>query len=132
MMDLQLKIVGVLLIILAIAHAFFPKYFKWKQDLAPLSLINRQMFYVHSFFIGLVVLLMGLLCVTSTEELLNTNLGKRICLCLAAFWTARLAVQFFAYSPKLWKGKAFETATHVMFSIFWIYLAAVFSMSYLR
>src|SRR5690242_7351726 len=103
MMDLQLKIVGVLLIILGLSHSFFPKYFSWKQELHSLSMINRQMFYVHSFFVAFIVLLMGILCLTSSQELLNTVLGKRICLSLAIYWTARLAIQFFGYSSKLWK-----------------------------
>ena len=130
-MDLHLKIVGALLIILALSHSFFPRYFGWKQELNSLSMINRQMFYVHSFFIALVVLLMGFLCLTSSQELLNTGLGKRICLSLAVFWIGRLAIQFFGYSPKLWKGKTFETSMHVLLSVFWTYLTVVFVVCYL-
>ena len=130
-MDLHLKVVGALLIILALSHSFFPKYFSWKQDLHSMSMINRQMFYVHSFFIALIVLLMGILCLTSSQELLKTNLGKRICLSLSIFWMARLFIQFFGYSPKIWKGKNFETGMHILFSIFWIYLTVVFVLCYL-
>jgi len=74
---------------------------------------------------------MGLLCLTSANELLNTGLGKRILLGLAIFWVVRLIVQFFGYSSKLWKGKSFETTIHIVFSIFWIYLAIVFIQAYL-
>ena len=63
-MELHLKIIGTLLIILAFIHAIFPKYFNWKQELNSLSIINRQLMYVHSFFIAFVVLLMGVLCLT--------------------------------------------------------------------
>ena len=59
-MELQLKIIGVLLIALALLHAFFPRYFQWKKELSGLKLINRQMMYVHTFFIALAVFLMGL------------------------------------------------------------------------
>ena len=130
-MDLQLKIIGGLLIILASLHFFFPKYFDWKKECGALSPINRQMFYVHSFFIALVVFLMGLLCITSSSELLNTTLGKRLCLGLGIFWLARLCIQFFWYSPKLWKGKKFETGIHILFSVFWTYLSIVFISIYL-
>jgi succinate-acetate transporter protein len=74
---------------------------------------------------------MGLLCFTSANELLNTSLGKRILLGLAIFWTVRLFVQFFGYSPKLWKGRSFETTVHIVFSLFWIYLVVVFILAYL-
>jgi len=54
-MELHLKIIGSLLMVLSAAHAYFPRYFDWKSNLAPLSLINRQMMQVHTFFIALVV-----------------------------------------------------------------------------
>ena len=130
-MELQLKIIGALLIILALIHFFFPKYFKWGQELSSLSIINRQLMYVHSFFIAFVIFLMGVLCLTSANELLTTSLGKRISLGLAIFWIVRLCVQLFVYSQKTWKGKSFETAIHIVFSIFWIYVSAVFILAYL-
>lgn len=130
-MELHLKIIGALLILLALFHFFFPKRFNWKQELSSLSLINRQLMYIHSFFIAFVIFLMGLLCLTSANELLNTDLGKRILLGLAIFWTVRLIVQFFGYSSKLWKGRSFETTVHIVFSLFWIYLVVVFILAYL-
>ena len=130
-MELHFKIIGVLLILLGLLHFVFPKYFSWKQQLSSLSIINRQIMYVHSFFIALVVFLIGLLCLTSSDELLRTALGKRICLGIGIFWIARLYVQFFGYSPKIWKGKSFETTVHILFSIFWAYLSVIFIMTYL-
>jgi len=130
-MELHLKIIGTLLILLALVHYFFPKYFNWKQELSSLSIINRQLMYVHSFFIAFVVFLIGLLCVTSSHELAGTAFGKQISLGLGIFWTARLLVQFFGYSSKTWKGKSFETAVHIVFLIFWIYVSTVFILIWL-
>jgi hypothetical protein len=124
------KIAGILLIVLSLIHIIFPKRFEWKQQLATLSLINKQMMHVHTFFIAFVVLLMGLLCLTSSNELINTTLGKRIDLGLGIFWAARLFVQFFVYSAAHWKGKAFETAVHIFFSFFWAYLSTLFLLAY--
>ena len=125
-MELHLKIIGSLLIALAAIHIIFPKYFNWKQELSSLSLINKQMMQVHSFFIALTVFLMGLLCLTCSEELIGTVLGKRISLGLGIFWAIRLVIQFFGYSPKVWRGKAFETTVHILFSILWVYLSVIF------
>ncbi|KAA2238986.1 hypothetical protein F0L74_22490 [Chitinophaga agrisoli] len=130
-MELQLKITGILMIALALLHVIFPRYFNWKQELMPLSVINREMMYVHAFFIALTVLLMGLLCLTSAGALLGTALGRRICLGFALFWMARLCIQFFGYSSRSWKGKRFETAVHVAFSFLWLYLSGVFMFTYL-
>jgi hypothetical protein len=125
-MELHLKIIGLLLILLASIHVVFPKYFNWKIELNSLSLINRQLMYIHSFFIALAIFLIGILCLTSASELTNTPLGQKISLGLGIFWLVRLFIQFFGYSSKLWKGKAFETFVHVFFSIFWLYLSTIF------
>lgn len=131
-MELHLKIIGILLILLALIHIAFPKYFKWKTELNSVSPINRQMLYVHAFFIALVVFLMGLLCLTSAVELTTTTFGKRISLGLGIFWTTRLFFQFFGYSSTLWKGKTFETTMHIMLSILWAYFSTVFILAYLQ
>lgn len=125
-MELHLKIIGVLLILLAVVHGIFPRHFKWQAELGSLSLVNKQMMYVHTFFIALVVFLMGVLCITSSTELIETIFGKRICFGLAAFWTIRLIIQFLGYSSELWKGKTFETSVHILFIFLWTYLSFVF------
>lgn len=125
-MNLQLKIIGVLLIALALVHIAFPKYFNWNKELSQLSLINKQMMQVHTLFIALTIFLMGLLCFTSATELTNTTLGKRISFGLGLFWGLRLFIQFFGYSTKLWKGKTFETAIHIIFSLLWAFLTWTF------
>ena len=129
-MEFHLKLIGILLILLAAIHIIFPKYFNWKKELNSLSLINRQLMYVHSFFIAFVLLLVGILCLTSANELTNTMLGKKISLGLGVFWSVRLFIQFFGYSSKLWKGKSFETSVHILFSIFWIYLSTIFILTW--
>ncbi len=131
-MELHLKIIGILLIALATIHIFFPKYFDWKKELKSLSLINQQMMIAHTFFIALVVFLMGLLCLTSAKEIVDTKLGKIISLGLSVFWSFRLIAQFFWYSIKLWKGKLLETIIHIFFSALWIYLSVTFLMNYLN
>jgi len=129
-MELQLKIAGFLLVMLALIHISFPRYFNWKNELISLSLINRQMIYVHTFFVALIVLLMGLLCLTSSAEIIGTSFGNRIALGLSIFWSARLLTQFIGYSSTHWKGKQFETIIHVFFSILWIYFSVLFFYVY--
>ena len=131
-MEPHLIIIGCCLIVLGLVHAIFPKQFNWKQELSSLSVMNREMMYVHTFFIAFTLILVGVLCIMSSAELVNTPLGKKISLGLGIFWTVRLYVQFFGYSSKTWKGKLFETIVHVLFSIFWFYLSAIFILIYFR
>ncbi len=125
-MELHLKIIGTLLITLGLVHVIFPKYFNWKAELKSLSLINRQVMMVHTFFIALTVILMGLLCLNSANELVQTSLGKKVSLGFGIFWCFRLLIQLFGYSTQLWKGKKFETLVHIVFTSTWIYLSVVF------
>ena len=129
-MALHLKIVGVLCVVLALIHLFFPAYFNWKRELRAVSLINRQLMYVHTFFVAFVVLLIGVLCLTSVSDLLETRLGHRIAFGLSVFWLLRLLIQFFGYAPELWRGKRLETTVHVVFSLLWAYFSSVFFMVY--
>ena len=104
-METQYKIIGFNLIFLALLHIIFPQYFNWKEELQKLNLINREMMVVHTFFVSLTVLLMGLLCITSPYELLHSTLGKKTSLGFCLFWSIRLFIQFFGYSSSLWKKK---------------------------
>ena len=125
-MILHLKITGIILVLLSLLHIVFPKRFNWKQELMHLTLLNRQIMRVHTFFIAFAVFLMGILCLSSAEEITETSLGKKIALGLGLFWFIRLLTQLFGYSTKLWKGKTFETTVHITFSLLWIYISSIF------
>ncbi len=127
-MELHLKIVGFILVILAFVHVIFPRYFAWKEQLKSLTLINKQLMYVHTFFIAVTTLLMGVLCILCANDLVTTFFGQKIAFGLALFWGMRLFFQFFVYSKDLWKGKRFETWVHLIFSILWLYITLVFSL----
>ncbi len=129
-MEAHLKIIGSILIGLAFLHAGFPRQFHWKTELASLSLLNRQLMYVHTFFIALLVFLLGIFCMVSAKDIVHTPLGHTLALGLGIFWFMRLLCQFFVYSPELWKGKRFETAVHILFSVFWTYTSGVFFWIY--
>lgn len=108
-------------------HVVFPKRFRWKQDLAQLQLINRQIFYVHCFFICVVLVLMGALCFFYPVQLLaGGELGRIVSSGCALFWFMRLLVQLFVYDQSLWRGKRLETFVHVVFLGLWSYFTLVF------
>ncbi len=130
---LHLKIVGALLILLALAHLTFAKRFNWNEETGRMSLLNRQIFYVHCFFISLVLVLMGVLSLFCTRLLLEIGeLNKLVLIALVAFWTARLFIQFFIYDTRLWKGNRLHTAMHIAFSVFWIYCVTAYGTALWR
>ena len=129
-MEIYLKVAGIMLIVLGIVHIAFPKRFNWKDELQPLSLINKQMMVVHTFFIALTVFMMGVLSLFYSAELVSTPFGRVVSLGFAIFWFIRLVFQFFVYSKELWKGKTFETVMHIVFTITWIYLTLIYFLAY--
>jgi hypothetical protein len=123
----HLKVVGVLLVALGLAHSLFGRYFNWKQELAPLSLLTRQVFQVHGFFIALVVAMMGVCSLFYTTALLASGDLSRVVLSgFLIFWLSRLAIQLFVYDPAIWRGRRFYTFMHVVFTIFWIYVVLTY------
>lgn len=128
LVNTHLHIVGVLLMVLALAHAAFSRYFGWREEFARVSLLSRQMFYVHTFFVALTVFFMGALAFWGAHELLRpTFLARALGGALTLFWAARLFCQFFVYSSQLWRGKAFETRMHWLFALLWTYVTGVFA-----
>ncbi len=125
-MPSNLQAIGAVMVVLAAVHAVFPRYFDWKTDLSKLSLINRQVMEVHTFFIALAVFLMGLVCLLEADALVETPLGRHVAAGLAIFWGARLLAQLFWYSPQLWRKKRFETAVHILFTTLWLWFTASF------
>jgi hypothetical protein len=125
---LHLKIVGAFLITLGLAHSAFGRYFKWKSELAPLSLLTRQIFQVHGFFIALVVGMIGVCSAFFTNALLEAGALSRVVLSgFVIFWLSRLVIQFFVYDPNIWRGRRFYTIMHVAFSTLWVYVVLTYS-----
>ena len=130
---LHLKIVGASLIVLGLAHAFFPKRFQWQEELGRLSLLNRQIFLVHCFFIVLTLWMMGALSLLFTPTLLiRTDLARLVLSGLTLFWFLRLLTQLFIYDRRLWKGNRFYTRMHIFFTLMWSYYVAVFAWALWR
>ena len=130
---LHLRIVGGMLIVLALAHPLFGIHCDWKKDAAKLSPLNRQIFHVHTFFICLVLVLMGVLCLFYPHALLSpapaTLLGKLVLIGLTIFWGIRLLFQWFIYDRALWKGNRLNTTVHFVFTVIWIYFTLIFALA---
>ncbi len=126
-MHWHLKIAGAGLLCLFVVHSLLPLRFSWKKELGAVSLLTRQVFFVHHFFIGLTVVMMGVVSLFFTAILVQPNLPARVVLFgLCLFWFARLVVQLFVYDSRLWRGNPRRTFAHIMATGLWIYLVCVY------
>ena len=129
-LSIHLQIVGTVLVLLGVSHAFFNRYFGWEQELAAVSLLTRRVFFVHSFFIALGVALAGAVSFAYADALLRpTALNRALLAAMATFWLCRLLAQFFAYDSAIWRGNRFRTFMHLAFASMWCYVAAIYAIA---
>ena len=129
---IHLQIVGALLMLLGLSHIFFDRFFGWEQELASVSLLTRRVFFVHNFFIGLVVLLGGAASFFCADALLRPGtLSRAVLAGMTMFWLCRLLAQFVAYDREIWRGDRFRTFMHVACSLLWCYVTATYAIAFL-
>jgi len=130
---IHLRVVGVLLMVLGLSHFFFDRYFGWRRELASVSLFTREVFFVHTFFIGLGVTMAGAgSFLYASALLLPSALSRAILAGMAVFWLCRLLAQWFVYDAALWRGDRFRTWMHGVFSVLWIYVTATYGGALVR
>jgi hypothetical protein len=98
-LTLDLEIVGGVLIALGISHLALPRILGWRQGFATLGKLDREVSYVHSYFIGLACVLWGLFPLLAGHEMLARGSVTSLVLVGAAiFWMSRLIVQLIVFN----------------------------------
>ena len=128
LLSLLLRIAGAGLILLAVLHIPIGQRLRWKEDCKQLTLVNECVFHVHTLFICIVLVIMGLPCLIQPSIFLRpTAAGAWLAWSFAGFWLVRLYCQWFVYQADLWRGKRMETMVHWWFTFVWIALTGVFA-----
>ncbi len=128
LLPILLRIAGGGLILLALLHIPIGRKLRWSEDSRNLTPVNAAVFQVHTFFICLVLGLMGLPCLMEPAVFLTpTRAGTWVSWSFATFWAIRLYCQWFVYAPGLWQSKRLETLVHTGFTLMWTALTALFS-----
>jgi hypothetical protein len=129
----NLRIAGACMAALVVFNLFVPQYLGWRRELARVSLVNRQIFEVHAFFLVLTLAMFAVLLLTASDALLEpTRLSRLVLGGLTTFWAIRMLAQWFYYSPNTWRGNRLHTVLHVAFSALWIYVTVVFGSAFWR
>lgn len=122
-----LRIAGAGLILLAILHVPIGRQLDWHADARRMSPVNESVFHVHTFFICVVLVMMGLPCLFDPGIfVIPSKAGLWIAWLFSAFWGLRLYFQWFVYPAALWRGKRLETSVHVWFTLVWLALTGLF------
>jgi hypothetical protein len=127
-LSIVLRIAGAGLMLLAASHVAIGRHLRWQEEIPRLSLANASIFRVHTFFICLLLVLMGLPCVLEPSIFLeHSRAGAWLAWSFSIFWTIRLFLQWFGFPCALWRGKRLETLMHGLFTVLWVTLALLFA-----
>jgi hypothetical protein len=122
----HLRCAGAMLILLGAAHAGFGQRLNWKTDLQKLSLVNRQIFFVHCFYIALFLVMLGSVSFFMTRYLLMPGpLSRALLGGSTLLWSIRLYIQWFVFDRSLWRDNRFNRRVHYLLTTFWIYFTVV-------
>ena len=128
LLPILVRVAGVGLLFLSALHIPIGRELRWREDASRLTPTNQAVFHVHTIFICLIIVMMGLPCVMDPSVLLERSRpGEWMAWSFAGFWAVRLYCQFFVYSSELWRGKRRETTVHWIFTVIWVALTLVFA-----
>jgi len=131
LLTLNLTAAGTVLVGLGVLHLALPAVLGWRRELAGSSALNREVSYVHCFFIGLACVLWGLLPLTAGRLLLQPGPVTRIVLIGAVtFWASRLVIQLVVFNRHARKSAAW-LALCAAGTVLWFYLTAVWTWTLL-
>jgi hypothetical protein len=77
-----------------VASALVPFRLNWRQELASLSTLHRQMYWVYGGYVVLSIVAFGLISLLNARELAaGSGLARGFCLYVAVFWGIRVGLQ---------------------------------------
>jgi hypothetical protein len=132
-LPLLILIGGVLHFGILLGSASVPRVLDWKHELAKLDPLLRQLVWVHGAFVVLVIVGFGGISVALPAELASgTVLARGVCLLIAIFWAARLALQFFVFDAKPYLKSTLLKLGYNGLTVVFLYHTVVYSIAALR
>jgi len=121
---------GVLQLCILIASALVPGQLDWKNSLAALPKLVRQLFWIYGAYTVMAILTLGLFSVFAPNELaIGSKLARMVCGVNAIFWGVRLGLQAVLdakpFLTKWWLTAGYHLLTllFLSFTVFYGWLA---------
>jgi hypothetical protein len=120
-----IRAMGALQVCILIASAMVPGELKWRESLAKLPVLLRQMFWVYGIYTAMAILFLGLFSLLAADDLAaDGRLARMVCIANCLFWGVRLSLQgVFDAKPFLtrwWLTAGYHLLT-VLFLIFTVF-----------
>lgn len=124
---LLIRAMGVAHFGVVFASLFVPRELGWRDDLARVKPINRQIFTTYAGYILTINALFGLLATFGAPWLIErTPLAACVCGFITAYWGVRVVLQFTYYDRK----SAPHELKHKLAEAFFIILFSAFTLTF--
>lgn len=121
---------GILQLSVLVASSLVPFQLDWRNELASLPKLHRQMYFVYGGYVVLGIISLGVISMVYANELAAvTGLARGVCVYAALFWGIRLSLQAFLdakpFLVKWWLRAGYHllTALFCYFTLVFGYLA---------
>ena len=112
---------------IVVTNFFLPHKLQVQRNLGDAPRFLKQIFYVHWFYIVVIVALFAVLCFRFAPELAGgSQLGRFLSAFIAGFWFCRALLQWFYYDPQLLRESAW---LRVAYSVALIALTSIFGVA---
>jgi hypothetical protein len=116
---------------IAVLNLFLIPLLNWKNDLEHVSLLLREVFQVHVWFISITLGIFGVITFRFAEELAcgSNAMGRWLGAGIGVFWMIRTILQVSFYSASHWRGQMGRTIAHVVLLLTYGAFASVYLWS---
>ncbi|MDQ0376240.1 hypothetical protein [Amycolatopsis thermophila] len=125
MLELQMRLAGTVAIALGVAHLLLPRLLGWPADLVAASPLSRLVVGLHTGFIGLTCVVLGVLLWPVDELLAPGALAGIVLTAQTVFWGARWLCELLLVGRVVRGAPVAWRAAHVAGVAGWAWLTAV-------
>ena len=101
-------------IFIALLGPMIPRLLNWKEAIAAMPLLVREVFHVHTFFIALTCAIFGVITWRFAADLAHPphEMVRWFTAAIGIFWAIRCVMQWTTYSASHWRGLPLRTLAH--------------------
>ncbi len=113
-LDVCLRLAAGGQLFIAILGPMIPHLLNWREPIARMPLLVREVFWVHTFFIGLTCAIFGLITWVFAADIAHPahDMMRWFAFAVGLFWGIRCVMQWTFYSSAHWRGLADKTLAH--------------------
>ena len=129
-LDILLRIAGLAQILLVAGSFAIPRVLNWRNELAKVQSLIKQMFWTYAAYILVINLCFGLLSLLDYKELLNgSTLALLVNGFIALYWISRILIQFFYFDRTNFPAGKWNKLAEILLVALFVFLSITYSIT---